>query len=194
MFSNQKALKRVCKGSCNNSSVPCPEFMRLMYGYPLVKDDSTTTTTTTVPIQGYYFWCYNQSPITNSWCENSGGTVETATDWSSTMTSNVIPSGTNMMLFQYGTADVGYSNYYGTDTPAYGPGMLQYASYPATLGDYSTTPYNIGLNLLNSNNTSTILSTGYTNLVGIMFGGGGMRSRQMSHIGHLVVFQQFKIH
>lgn len=140
-------------------------------------------------IQGYYFWCYNQTSITNSWCSNSYGNVGSAT-WSSSMTTdttssptttaNTIPTGTNAVLFQYGTSDLGYSNYYGTTEPSYGPGMLQYVSYPYTgttpytKSDNPNTPYNIGVSYLTSLDlTSPILSTNACYFVGLMLGGGG---------------------
>jgi len=134
-------------------------------------------TTTGVQIQGYYFWCYNSPSTTNSWCTNSYGSTSASTTWSSTMTTNTIPSGTNMILFQYGTADCGYSNYFGTTEPNYGPGMLQYVSYPSSGTSSSTTPYNIGVSWLTTQTLSTpILNTGLPYIVGLMFGGGGPAS------------------
>jgi hypothetical protein len=161
-----RQIKRYCQGACSGSSYPCKSFLDELTGY-----DSTTTSG--VQIQGYYFWCYNQPSIINSWCSNSYGSVGSAT-WTSTMTTNVIPSGTNMVLFQYGTAAIGYSNYFGTTSPAYGPGMLQYVSYPSSGTSASSTPYNLGVSWLQSNaSTNAILDTGLNYLVGIMFGGGG---------------------
>ena len=154
----------------------------LKFGATLLPNGSET-------IQGYYFWCYDQTPIYNSWCSTSAGALGSAT-WSSSMvtttntTANVIPSGTNMVLFQYGTAQIGYSNYFGTTAPEYGPGMLQYASYqyygttPYTNTEYTTAdpvaPYNIGVGyLLQQNLQNAILNTDICYMVGIMFGGGG---------------------
>ena len=123
----------------------------------------STTTSQLSGIQGYYFWCYPQSQITNSWCLNVYGTLGAAT-WSSDPYTNTIPSGTNMILFQYGTAAIGYSNYIGTTTPSYGPGMLQYVSYASYGNDVY---YNVGVSAVSSENNY---------LVGLMLGGGGPAS------------------
>ena len=87
---------------------------------------------------------------------------------------NIIPGSSgsgqtpvNMMIFQYGTAVIGnYSNSQTTSTPAYGPGMLQYATYFPYGG---LSPYQVALDYF-----SNTQQTQYR--MGLMLGGGGPQS------------------